>query len=129
MRVVDLALGNHVVNKGAGAFEHRAAELLGCHELAARYLNAGLNLEQMGAQERDVGQATARLKEGKVRRNKAQQHAVHDRIGEGENFVDGGIGVGLDVFGSLDDNERLAYRDKARVHGVDVIATLGGDLR
>ena len=49
VRVVDLALRNHVVNKGAGAFEHRAAELLGRHKLTARYLNAGLNLEQVGA--------------------------------------------------------------------------------
>ena len=49
VRVINIALGNHVVNKGTGAFEHRAAELLGRHEFATRYLNAGLNLEQMGA--------------------------------------------------------------------------------
>ena len=49
VRVVNLALRNHVVNKGAGALKHRAAELLSRHELAARYLNAGLNLEQVGA--------------------------------------------------------------------------------
>lgn len=78
----------------------------------ARYLNAGLNLEQMGAQERDVGQATARLKEGKVRRNKAQQHAVHDGVREGEDLVDGGIGVSLDVFGGLDDNKRWPTETK-----------------
>lgn len=64
VRVVNLALGNHVVNKGTGALEHRAAELLGRHKLTARYLNAGLNLEQVGAKERDVGQTTARLKKG-----------------------------------------------------------------
>ena len=118
-----------MVNKGAGALEHRAAELLGRHELAARHLNAGLNLEQMCAKECDVGQATARLKEGKIGRNKAQQHAVHDGVRKCKDLVDGGIGVSLDVFGGLDDNKRLAHRDKTRVHGVDVVATLGGDLR
>ncbi len=75
-----ISLGNHVINKGAGALEHRAAELIGLHELAARYLNAGLNLEQMCAKERDVGQATARLTEGKIRSNKAQQYAVHGKF-------------------------------------------------
>ena len=128
VRVVDLALRNHVVNKGAGALEHRAAELLGCHELTARYLNAGLNLEQVGAQERDVGQATARLKEGKVRRNKTQQHTVHDGIRKCKDLVDGGIGVSLDVFGGLDDNERLTHRDKTRVHGEHVVAALSRNL-
>ena len=64
MRVVNLALRNHVVNKGAGALEHRAAELLGRHKLTARHLNAGLNLEQVGAKECHVGQTTSRLKEG-----------------------------------------------------------------
>lgn len=82
----------------------------------------------MGAQERDVGQATARLKEDKVRRNKAQQHAVHDGVRKCKDLVDGGIGVSLDVFGGLDDNERLAHRDKARVHGEHVVAPLGRNL-
>ena len=45
-----------------------------------------------------------------------------------KNFVDGGIGVSLDVFGGLDGNERLAHRDKTRVHGEDVVATLSGNL-
>ena len=129
MRVVNLALRNHVVNKGAGALEHRAAELLGRHELTARHLDAGLNLEQMGAKECHVGQTTACLKEGKIGRNKAQQHAVHDGVREGEDLVDGGIGVSLDVFGGLDDNKRLAHRDKARVHGEHVVAALSGNLR
>ena len=64
VRVVNLAVSNHVVNKGTGALEHRAAELLGRHKLTARHLNAGLNLEQVGAKECHVGQTTARLKEG-----------------------------------------------------------------
>jgi len=128
VRVVNLALGNHVVDKGAGALKHRAAELLGCHELTARYLNAGLNLEQVGAKECDVGQTTARLKKGQVSRNKAQQHAIHHRIGEGENFVDGGIGVSLDVFGGLDGNKRLAHRDKTRIMEKYVVAALSRNL-
>ena len=118
-----------MVNKGTGAFEHRAAELLGRHEFATRYLNAGLNLEQMGAKKRDVGQATTRLKEGKVRRNKAQQHAVHHRIGKGENLVDGGIRMGFDILGGLNGDKRLAHRHKARIHGEDVIAALCRNLR
>ena len=128
VRVINIALGNHVVNKGTGAFEHGAAELLGRHELATRHLNAGLNLEQMSAQERGVRQATARLKEGKVGRNKAQQHAVHDGVRKSKNLIDGGIGASLDVFGSLDGNKRLAYRDKARVHGEHVVAALSCNL-
>ena len=83
----------------------------------------------MGTEECHVGQTTAGLKEGEIGWDKAQQHAVHDGVCKCKDLVDGGIGVSLDVFGGLDDNERLAYRDKARVHGVDVIATLGGDLR
>lgn len=84
MRVVDLALLYHVINKGTGTLKHRTAELLGRHELTTRHLNAGLNLEQMGTEECHVGQATAGLKEGEIGWDKAQQYAVHDRIGEGE---------------------------------------------
>lgn len=83
----------------------------------------------MSAKECDVGQATARLKKGKIGRNKTQQHVVHDGVRKCKDFVNGGIGMSLNILGGLDDNERLVYRDKARVHGVDVIATLGGDLR
>ena len=112
VRVINITLCNHVVNKGAGALEHRSTELLGRHKLATRHLNAGLNLEQMGAQERNVGQATARLKEGKIGRNKAQQNTVHDGVREGEDLVDGGVLVSLNILGGLDGNERLTTETK-----------------
>ena len=37
--------------------------------------------------------------------------------------------MSLDVFGGLDDNKRLAHRDKTRVHGEHVVAPLCRDLR
>ena len=129
MRVINIALRNHVVNKATGALEHRTAELLGRHELTARYLNAGLNLEQMGTEECHVGQTTASLKEGEIGGDKAQQHAVHHRIGEGKDLVDGGIRMGFDILGGLNGDKRLAHRHKARIHGEDVIAALCRNLR
>ena len=75
-----------------------------------------------------LDKTTAALRKARSVRNKAQQHTVHHRIGEGENFVDGGIGVSLDVFGGLDGNERLAHRDKTRIHGEYVVAALSRNL-
>ena len=66
MRVVDITLGNHVVKERPCAFEHGAAEFLGRNELAALHLDAGLDLEQMGTQERHVGKTTAGLEKRQV---------------------------------------------------------------
>lgn len=37
--------------------------------------------------------------------------------------------MSLDILGGLDDNERLTDRDKARIHGEDVVAARSSNLR
>ncbi len=71
---------------------------------------------------------TAGLEEAEVGGDKAEQDAIHHALGVGEDLLDRGIGMGLEVLGGLDGHESLAHGDETSVHGVDVVTALGGDL-
>ena len=121
---VEVALQGEKVHQAQGRAAHRAAQLLGGHELAVHDLDDRLDAQQGGSQEGRVGKAAARAQVAQIAGDKTAAYA-RGKVGRKvAQLLDGNIGVGGQVLSRAHHDEALPNRYLLGVEGNHVVAAL-----